>query len=286
MQARTTRLRRQMRPPGDARRVGSPSGLEGRQIIQPPHTEIFSRRHPVVAVTSLALEARIARGRSVVVICDYGSHLVYSLRAAVSRGAAGIISFGVAAGLARELAPGDCVIASGVRTQEAYFPADRVWASRLVAALPGSVHADIAGTDTLLVHPAQKRALHECSRAVVADMESHIAARLAAEQRVPFAAVRVVIDPVEETLPPAAEVGLREDGSPDVPAVLKSLARRPTQLPALVRTACCASVAKKALRQVRAALGDALGSPYFGGVAAAPVECNFVGGLLVRGLRR
>jgi len=81
-------------------------------------------------------------------------------------------------------------------------------------------------------------------------------------------------------------VGLREDGSPDVPAVLKSLARRPTQLPALVRTACCASVAKKALRQVRAALGDALGSPYFGGVAAAPVERNFVGGLLVRGLRR
>jgi hypothetical protein len=117
-------------------------------------------------------------------------------------------------------------------------------------------------------------------------MESHIAARLAAEQCVPFAAVRVVIDAVEEALPPAAEVGLREDGSPDVPAVLKSLARHPAQLPALVRTAYCASVAKKALRRARAALGEALACPYVGTPAAAPAECNFVGDLLVRGVRR
>jgi nucleoside phosphorylase len=68
-------------------------------------------------------------------------------------------------------------------------------------------------------------------------MESHIAARVAAEHGLPFAVVRVVIDPADQALPAAAEVGLREDGSPNLPAVLQSVAQHPTQLPALMRLA-------------------------------------------------
>jgi adenosylhomocysteine nucleosidase len=262
--------------------AGSASRVEGRKIIQPPHTDMSSRRHPVVAVTSLALEARIARGPSVFVICDRASQLACSLRAAVNSGALGIISFGVAAGLAPNLVPGDYVIACGVWTQEAYFPADGIWARRLIDALPGSVRADIAGTDTLLVRPTQKRALHECSRAAVADMESHIAARVAAEHGLPFAVVRVVIDPADQALPPAAEVGLREDGSPDLPAVLQSVARHPTQLPALMRLAYCAAIAKKALHEIRGALGEALAHPSFATLAAPGLETTSVGDLLLR----
>jgi hypothetical protein len=98
-------------------------------------------------------------------------------------------------------------------------------------------------------------------------MESHIAARVAAENGVPFAACRVVIDPADEELPPAAEVGLREDGRPDVLAVLTSLALRPAQLPGLVRLAYHAAIARAALREGRHSLGPALACPYIGALA-------------------
>src|SRR2546430_12381102 len=63
----------------------------------------MSTRGHVVAVTCLALEARIALGPGVAVICNHASQLVASLEAAAKRGAAGIISFGIAGGLAPDL---------------------------------------------------------------------------------------------------------------------------------------------------------------------------------------
>jgi hopanoid-associated phosphorylase len=253
--------------------AGDFAGLEGREISQGSRSEIDLRHPPIIAVTSLALEARIARGPGVEVICDHASQLVSSLPVALGRGAAGIISFGVAAGLDPELVPGDCVIGTGVWTSRSYFPADAAWVSRLLAALPAAVCGDFAGTDALLIHPAQKRALHARSGAVVADMESHIAARVASERRIPFAVCRVVIDPLDEPLPAAAQTGLRQDGSADVFAVLASLVRHPAQLPALVRIAYHAAIARDALRESRRQLGAALACPHFSagaGLAPAP----------------
>jgi hypothetical protein len=113
-------------------------------------------------------------------------------------------------------------------------------------------------------------------------MESHIAARDAAEHGLPFAVVRVVIDPADQALPAAAEVGLREDGSPNLPAVLQSVAQHPTQLPALMRLAYCAAIAKKALHEIRGALGEALAHPSFATLAAPGLEPTSVGDLLLR----
>ncbi len=178
----------------------------------------MSTRGHVVAVTCLAMEARIALGPGVAVICNHASELVASLEAAAKRGAAGIISFGIAGGLAPHLAAGDWVVGSSVRTKDGRFP-----------------------TDT----------------------ESHVAARIAAAHRIPFAACRAVIDPAHSVLPPAAVFGLRHDGTPDVIAVLRSLARQPNQLPALARTALDARIAATALRRGRRLLGAGLGFPYF-----------------------
>jgi hopanoid-associated phosphorylase len=220
------------------------------------------RDDPVVAVSCLAIEARIARGPRVSVIYDHASRLVASLEAAVGRGACGIISFGIAGGLAPDLVVGDWVVGSCVRTDQGCFPTDHLWTRRLLAALPGAIHADIVGADTAIAAPLEKRRLHARSRAAVVDMESHIAARIAAAHRLPFAAFRVVIDPAHRHLPPAAVIGLRHDGTPDVPAVLRSITRRPTQLPALVGTALAARVAWAALRRGRRLLGEGLGCPY------------------------
>ena len=58
----------------------------------------MSSRATVIAVTSLSLEARIASGSGVSVICSQAAQLVACLEAAIERGALGIISFGVAGG--------------------------------------------------------------------------------------------------------------------------------------------------------------------------------------------
>ena len=101
----------------------------------------MSTRGHVVAVTCLALEARIALGPGVAVICNHASELVAALEAAAKRGAAGIISFGIAGGLAPDLNAGDGVVGSGVRTEQGHFPTDRGWARALLEVLPSAVHA-------------------------------------------------------------------------------------------------------------------------------------------------
>jgi hopanoid-associated phosphorylase len=216
----------------------------------------------VIAVTSLSLEARIALGPGVSVICNHASRLVATLEAAIEHGAAGIISFGIAGGLAPNLVAGDWVIGSGVRTEHECHPADQRWARRLLDALPGAVHAEIAGADGPVAHASEKRRLHELMGAVAVDMESHIAGRIAAAHKIPFAICRTVIDAAHRDLPPAALVGLRHDGTPDVLAVSRSVARRPSQIAALRRTGLDAWIARQALRHGRRLLGAGFGCPY------------------------
>lgn len=227
----------------------------------------MSRDGGVVAVTSIALEARIARGPGVTVLCSHSSGLHAALEAAIARGASGVISFGIAGGLARGLVAGDCVVASGVRAGEDVVGTDTVWARNLLAAIPGAIHAEIAGADVVLMGAADKSEMHARTGAVAVDMESHIAAKVAAKHRLPFAACRVIIDGAHRTLPPAAAVGLREDGTTDIGAVLRSLLREPAQLPDLIRTALDARVAWRALWSARERLGTGLGFPEYGEVA-------------------
>ena len=217
----------------------------------------------VVAVTCLALEARIALGPGVSVICTHASQLVAALEAVVKRGATGIISFGIAGGLAPDLVAGDWVVGSGVRTSQGRFPADPVWTRRLAEALPGAARADIVGLDAPIGDPLEKRRLHAQTGAVAVDTESHIAAGIAAAHRIPFAAYRVVIDAAHSELPPAAVLGLHQDGTPNFAAVFRSLMRQPSQFPALVRTALDARTAEMALRRGRRLLGAGLSCPYF-----------------------
>jgi adenosylhomocysteine nucleosidase len=217
----------------------------------------------IVAVTSLALEARIALGPGVSVICCQGSYLATALESAIEGGVSGIISFGVAGGLAHSLVEGDWVAASAVKTAQQFFPTDRVWTRSLLERLPGAVHADIVGMDAPVAEPLQKRLLHAQTGAAAVDTESHIAAGIAAAHQLPFVACRVIIDAANRRLPPAALKGLHADGTADVAAVIRSVVEEPSQLPALVRTALDARVARAALRRGRRQLGAGLGFPDF-----------------------
>lgn len=230
----------------------------------------MSSTGPVIAVTSLALEARIALGPGVSVICQQGAQLRTALSVAVERGAAGIISFGIAGGLAPDLVAGDWIVGAGVRSAGEHFLTDRVWTRRLLQALPDARHADIVGVDMPVARAVDKQRLHLETGAAIVDTESHIAASIAAGHGIPFAVCRTIIDAVDMDLPAAAMVGLHQDGTPNVLAVLRSLARQPSQLPALFHTARCARIAEAALRRGRRKLGAALGFPQAAEPSAEP----------------
>ena len=217
---------------------------------------------PVVAVTCLALEARIAQGLGVSVVCQPSLELLATLRMAVAHGASGVISFGIAGGLAPHLAAGDCIVASKVRHGKDVFATDSAWTRKILEAIPNAIHADVVGADTLMMDPSEKTRIHGQTGAMAVDMESHIAAKIAYEHRIPFAACRIIIDAAHRTLPPAAAVGLHKDGTPDIAAVFLSVLQKPRQLPDLIRTALDARVAWRALRLGRARLGAGLAFPY------------------------
>src|SRR5262249_8713810 len=148
------------------------------------------------------------------------------------------------------------------------FPTDRIWTQSLRERLPGAVHANIVGMDAPVADPLEKRLLHARTGAVAVDMESHIAASIAAAHQVPFVACRVIIDAADKRLPPAALAGLRPDGTANVAAVLGSVVRQPGQLPALLRTALDARIASRALRRARRMLGPGLRFPHFSSAAS------------------
>ena len=216
---------------------------------------------PVLAVTGLQAEARIAGGIGVATLSGGGdaARLAVLIQGSLAKGASAIISFGIAGGLAPGLPAGTVVIADRVESGEFCWDTDPQWRARLLEALPHAVRGSLAGVDEAVAGASSKTRLRGATGAVAVDMESHVAARLAALHGVPFAALRVIADPAERSLPQAALAGMRPDGSTDVRAVLSALLKRPGDVPALIHTALDARAAFAALASSRAKLSALFG---------------------------
>ena len=222
--------------------------------------EVESHRPIVIAFVGLAFEARVAAGPGVKVVCrTAGSELEQVADKAVRQGYRGMISFGVAGGLASHLRAGDWVVASAIREAQTVRHTDGVWSRKILGMIRGAIHAPIVGVDTPVASPATKRELYRATGAVAVDMESHLVARVADEHKLAFAAVRVVVDPAHRVVPPAALLGMRPDGRADVWAVMRDLVARPSQVRPLARIAVDAFAARTAMTRVRRRLG-----PHFG----------------------
>jgi len=214
----------------------------------------------VIAAVGLAREARIAESGQVHAVIGGGDEagLGDGLKRAVAQGAAGIISFGIAGGLDPALKPGTCVVGSVVSEGNRRWRTDAAWSKKLLAALPRAVFAEIAGIDRPVATVEHKRLLRMTGAAAV-DMESHVAGRIAAEAGLPFAIVRVICDPADRSLPPAALAGMRRDGTTNPGAVLGSLITQPSQLFALLGLAGDARVAFGELKRRRKSAGPGFG---------------------------
>ncbi len=222
----------------------------------------------IIATTGLERERRLVDGPGVEAIAGGGDHtrLEALLEARAAR-AHGIISIGIAGGLALGLRPGDWILADGVLADGAPTPTDAPWTSRLAARLPEAVRGLLLGVDAIVANPAEKAELHRTTRALAVDMESHVAARVAQRHRLPFAAARVVCDPAHRMLPPAARVAMKPDGRVDLRAVLRSLLVQPGQLPNLIVTGWDAERSFGALLHGRRRLGPGLCGPDLGQLA-------------------
>lgn len=187
----------------------------------------------VVAVVGLQREAAVLRGLDVQAIAGGGApdRLAREL-AAAARHADAIISFGMAGALSPDLALGDWVIGNRVGVHECDAPWIETLSHRLPDARVGPIHAD----GKLIAEPAEKANLHRASGSLVADMESHVVARFAAEAGLPFAVLRCVSDEAAAALPPAIAVAMKPGGGLALGAILGSIVRQPGQLPHLFRT--------------------------------------------------
>src|SRR5690242_14598519 len=128
----------------------------------------------MIVVVGMAFEARIVSSLGVRVICGGdGKTLQAELTRAMAAGSSGLISFGVAGGIASSLRPGTCVIASSVIDHDCVRHADTRWAQRLARLIPGAVSGAILGVPQPIAHSQAKQALHARTGAFAIDMESH-----------------------------------------------------------------------------------------------------------------
>jgi len=219
---------------------------------------------PVLIVTGLVQEARIAAGPGMIVICSSSDPqqlraLLATLDSSTFRG---VISFGVAGGLDPSLRTGDVVVATEVMAGDTRFLADMALNEDMIAraTLERSrvtrrrrrvVRGGLAGVERVVAASSCKAALHSETGAAAVDMESHIAAAYAANAGIPFAALRVISDPAHRALPELAQSAIKPNGDIDVRKIMRGLVRNPRTLRELVSTGIDFNRALRSLRGCR-----------------------------------
>jgi hopanoid-associated phosphorylase len=217
------------------------------------------------AVTGLAAEARIARQLGLLAAAGGGTPggTDAAIASLIQRGVPGLVSFGIAGGLAPNLGSGTLVLPAALRTLDgAGHWVDVEWHGRLAraarAAGIAAVVGGMLGAEKIAATRAEKAMLHAATSAVAVDLESHRVAMAAARARLPFVIVRVIADAADRDLPPAALAPLTRRGRPNLVRVGASLALRPGQLPDLLALGREVRSALEALLRCGRALGPAL----------------------------
>lgn len=212
---------------------------------------------PVLIVTGLVQEAKIATGPGMTVICSSSDPaqlrvLLASIDPTTIRG---VVSFGVAGGLDPQLKSGDVVVATEVMSGDACWQAAEALSEELIAGAGVGrrqvFRGGIAGVEKVVTGQVGKAALRSGTGAAAVDMESHIAASFAAAAGLPFAALRVVSDPASRALPELATSAIKPNGDIDLAKVLRGIARNPLVIRALVSTGRDFNRALRSLRDCR-----------------------------------
>lgn len=168
---------------------------------------------------------------------------------AVAAGAHTLVSWGLAGGLANDVAsgaliqPGAVIMPNGTRIE-------------FTRGMMGDIA--IAGSDVVLATRSDKSVLRGQTGAIAVDMESHRLAMVASDHGLDLKIIRAISDPFDRTLPALAATALGPDGRPRIGRVLLGLLSRPWDLPALLAAKKDSDRALATLRQAADAEIEAL----------------------------
>ena len=145
-----------------------------------------------------------------------GKRAEHAAHQLVERGATALVSWGVAGGLDPDLTPGTVILPDAVIGADgSNHGVDLEWRDRLLE----RVHSRVVTSTLPLYHARsmittvdEKRAIFDRFGAGAADMESAAVARVALANRMPWIAVRVVIDAADQDLPAAILTATGGDG--------------------------------------------------------------------------
>ncbi|HEX6113131.1 MAG TPA: hypothetical protein VFZ10_12530 [Geminicoccaceae bacterium] len=226
---------------------------------------------PVAVVAGFRAEARCLRGLGLGVAYSGGSaeRARSEAQRLLAGGAAALVSFGLAGGLAPELRTGELLLPEMVCSDGPVpWSVDRLWRERVHARLAGGGFAPkagiIAGSDGIVATTADKRSLFEATGALAVDMESHAVAAVASAAKIPFLVLRALADPADQVVPQVAREALRPDGRIRIRATFGGVLRQPGELIPLLRLARQSALGLVSLRRGARLAGPRLGYDTFG----------------------
>jgi hopanoid-associated phosphorylase len=178
-------------------------------------------------------------------------------------GVTALVSFGVAAALDDKLIPGDLVLPESIMVNGESLPVDLEWRNSLERLL--SAHLTVTGgvlvsSEAPLTSRQEKLALGEASGACAADMESAAVAKVAADEGIPFIAIRAIVDPIDFSPPEALLSAVYPDGGVDFIRLMTLLINGSVSIKTLIHLALGMHAARTTLTKVVQTAGAAFAS--------------------------
>jgi adenosylhomocysteine nucleosidase len=173
--------------------------------------------------------------------------------ALIEAGSSALMSFGVAGALDPMLKAGCVILPKELLSIDGRrYSADATWRERVAAELRPAheVSEGVLLTSALAIDtPEQKAAAFRGTGAVAVDMEGAAVAEVAANNHLPFIAVRVIVDTAVDSLPPAV-IAASRSGGVKIARLVLGIAASPGELPMLMRLAQRYRVAMRTLRAI------------------------------------
>jgi len=193
---------------------------------------------------------------TLVALAGIGAERAYAASSVlISQGATALLSWGYAAALDDRLKAGCLLLPERiVSANGAVHPVSAEWHRRLYQALETkySVRTDaLVESDAIVKTPAEKRALAERTQAAATDMESAAHARAAQEHRLPFLALRAIIDTASTDIPANVLKALDAQGHINVWKVFVSVCLSPADWIKIFRLGIQFYAAQRTLRNTK-----------------------------------
>ena len=178
------------------------------------------------------------------------------------QGADALVSFGVAGALIPGLKPGDLILPHAIHA-ESLIPVDAAWCERLRLQLPADltvIDGIIANSETTVTTEQAKRELAKATGASAVDMESAAIATIAAQNGIPFIAVRTIVDPLYFSPPSILLSAIHPDGSVKPWQLAALLLKGSVNIATLLRMGSAMKMAQQTLSRVIHSVGVGLAS--------------------------